>query len=186
LSERFDYLHSPRPAALRRVMEYRLPDRLFAPVCALAAALTITGGAGVIEAYRYKSAAREQAAYERRFQAAEAAVRQAKIYYARIRSLADLDGQVNRIASSGDTQAATLAQVGNALPAHAWLTRLSRNGEALTLEGRARRLETIGETLAALANVHGIQDPVLVSVTSDAAAKGALLSYQITARALTR
>jgi Tfp pilus assembly protein PilN len=54
---------------------------------------------------------------------------------------------ISRAARSGDRAADELAQVGNALPAHVWIARFRRDGDAIVIEGGARSVEAVGTAI---------------------------------------
>jgi len=177
---RFDFLHSPRPLAVQRILQLRVPERFQRAALAVCFSLAVVGGAWIIEACRLREALRIEAEYQRRYDLSAAAVRRADVYYARVRALAELDKQVRSIAFSGDLDARTLAEIADVLPAHAWLTGIAHDPTGLSLAGEAKDLAVVGGVMRSLMHARHLRAPSLVSaalVKDDA--RSAVMNYQI-------
>lgn len=177
---RFDFLNSQRPVLLQRLLEFRIPERLRCALCALAAALAVICGACVIEAYRLREAIRVEAVYRARWNQAELALKQTHVYYNEVRSLVELDRRVQRIESSGNANARTLAEIADDLPAHAWLTGISRDAGGLTLSGQARSLSVLSGVMHGLMRATRLRNPALVNAVADKEMnRGITMKYEI-------
>lgn len=164
---RFDYLHSARPLLLQRLLELRIPERFHNASFALCGALAVIGGAWGIESYRLQQAIQVQTIYRHQYEAATADLKRANVYYDRVRSLVALDLRVRRIASSGDADARTLAEIANELPQHAWLTGISHDATGLSLEGRAKDLSAVSSVMRGLMRARDLRSPMLQSASLD-------------------
>jgi Tfp pilus assembly protein PilN len=74
----------------------------------------------------------------------------AKVYEKRVRLLVDLDRRVRTIAASGTTAARRLAALSADLPANVWITSIAPDSNGITLDGRARDLTGLSDTLIRL------------------------------------
>jgi len=164
---RFDYLHSPKPMLVARILEVRVPERFHSALFALAGALAVVAGAWGIDAYRLREALRIQAVYQQHFDQADSALKQTDVYYGRVRTIVDLDRRVREIAASGDSDARTLAEIANGLPQHAWLTGISHDAGGLALDGRAKDLSVVSRVIYGLMQTRDLRSPSLVSVAAD-------------------
>ncbi len=164
---RFDYLHSPKPLLVARILEMRVPERFHNALFALAGALAVIAGAWGIDAYRLREALRIQAVYQQRFDRADWALKQTNVYYNRVKAIADLDRRVHDIAASGDADARMLAEIANRLPQHAWLTGISQSADGLALDGRAKDLSVVSRVMRGLMQIKDLRSPVLVSAAAD-------------------
>lgn len=164
---RFDYLHSARPMLVTRIFELRIPPRFHNVLFALAGAIIIVAGASGIEAYRLREALKVEAVYQQRSDQAREQLRAANVYSGRVQGLISLDRRVRRIAASGDEDARTLAEIANRLPAHAWLTSISRDETGLALQGHAKNLEILGNVIRRLMHAKHLHHPTLVNALAD-------------------
>jgi hypothetical protein len=159
----FDYLHSTRPAWLRRALEFHIPERMQAAVLAVVCAIGVSSAACAIERVRLSDALRLEGAYRQKFETSQSAMQKTKVHYARVRALVALDREVREIAASGNVDARTLAAIGNALPARAWLVSITHDRDGIMLEGRAPNFGVIAEVLRSLISAHEFLSPMLVS-----------------------
>lgn len=177
---RFDYLHSPRPVLVDRLFEFRIPERFRCALCALAAALAAICGACVIEAYRLREAIRVEGVYRERWTQAERALRRTHVYYNEVRGLVELDRRVRHIKSSGNANARTLAEIADDLPAHAWLTGISRDAGGFALAGQARGLSVLSGVMHGLMHAKRLRNPTLVNASADQqSGQDATMKYEI-------
>jgi Tfp pilus assembly protein PilN len=160
----FDYLHSAHPDWLRRLVDIRIPERLYAPLLGLLTACVAIAGAWGIEKQRLLQAQHIEAAYRSRFEISERAVRKTRIYYDRVTALVSLDRQIRTIVDSGNTDARRLAEIANNLPPHAWLTQIVRDERGgVSLEGRAKDLAVVAGVLRSLMRAPELRNPTLSS-----------------------
>lgn len=176
---RFDYLHSPRPLFVRRVLELRVPQRFQAAVLTLAGAIAIIAGAWGIESYRLADALKVESIYQQRYDRAKQRLDRANVYYARVRALLELDRRVRRIAVSGDADARTLAEIANRLPQYAWLTGITHDGNGLALEGRVKDLRVLSDVLHRLMHSARLRNPTLIGAAADGEGKDHAMKYEI-------
>lgn len=159
----FDFMRSAPPEALRKVLEFRMPERYHAVLVTLGAiALTLAGGWS-IESHRLRQTLALQEVYRQRYDASVRALRGAKVFEERVKRLVALDARLRSIRLSGFSDAARLAELANNLPEHAWLTSISNNGDAISLEGRAKDLRVLSEVVRGLTRTHNFRNPSLVS-----------------------
>jgi Tfp pilus assembly protein PilN len=177
---RFDYLHSGRPLFVQRMLEFRIPDRFFNALCALGGAIAFVTGAWTIEAYRLQEALKMQAVYQAHYDATQRELKQANVYYSRVRALVDLDRRVRGIAASGDADARTLADIANELPQHAWLTGISHDAGGLALEGRAKDLSVVSGVMRGLMRSKRLHNPTLETAAIDKEpGRAAQMKYEV-------
>lgn len=173
-------MHGARPVFLERVRDVRIPERLQSAVLALAGSAAVVAGACAIDAYRLHEALHVETLYRQQYDRAALLLERSNVYYDRVRSLAALDRSVHTIAQSGDTDAVMLAEIANRLPAHAWLTAISRDATGFSLNGRARDLTAVSDVLNGLMRAKHIANPVLTSTARDAMHDGrSAMTYEI-------
>lgn len=161
----FDYARSAPPEILRRALEFRIPERVRGALTALALAALVVAGAWLIEAHRLQATLQMESIYRTRFDASERALRQTHVYEERVKRLLELDAQIQSIRRSGTLDARRLAEISNALPAHAWLTSIAQEGDAIALEGRAEDLRILSAVMRRLMQAHDIGNPALVNAS---------------------
>ncbi|MGZ3499198.1 MAG: PilN domain-containing protein [Vulcanimicrobiaceae bacterium] len=175
----FDYLHAPRPAVVRKMLEARVPERLHNPLLALGLAIAVVVGAWGIESYRLQSAVRLEERYQQRFDQSRRELARTKVFYSRLQRLVALDKQIAAIVRSGDDDARRLAEIANRLPERAWLTSISRDATGISLEGRAENLRVVSRTMGALAQSRVLRNPVLLDASSSGRGGDQLFHYQV-------
>lgn len=159
----FDYARSAPPEFVRRVLEFRIPERLYAVLTALSLAGLVVAGAWLIEAHRLHATLYIESIYRTRFEVSERALRKTNVYEKRVRQLLALDAQIRAIRVSGERDARRLAGISNALPAHAWLTSVVYDGDGIALEGRAADLKVLSTVMRELMHAHNVRQPSLVN-----------------------
>ena len=162
----FDYRRSAPPSFIRRIVELRVPEHYQSVLIALGMSAIAVFGAWLIESRRLHQTLEMQSIYQQRFDAAQRALRHAKVYEARIRQLMALDSRLNTIRSSGGADARQLAEIANRLPERAWLTGIAYEGDALAIEGRATDLNALSAVIRNLTNASTMRSPSLVSATA--------------------
>lgn len=177
---RFDYLHSARPWLLQRMFEIRIPERYHNALFAVAGSVIVIAGAWSIDSYRLRQALQVESVYQQRYDETDRALKETNLYYARVRALVDLDRRVRSIASSGDADARTLAEIANRLPAHAWLTGISHDATGLALDGRAKDLAVLSGVMQGLMHAKHLRSPTLVSAALDKVrGRASTMKYEI-------
>lgn len=151
---------------MRRLRELRIPEQFQSVLLALTAASIAVFGAWFIDSRRLHHSLELQSIYKRRFDAAQRALRHAKVYEARIRRLVALDERIRGIRSSGYADARKLVEISNRLPNSAWLTGISYDGDTLSIEGRAPDLRTLSSVVRSLTEAADLHNPSLVSATA--------------------
>jgi Fimbrial assembly protein (PilN) len=172
----FDFSRSAPPEFLRRVLEFRIPDRYHAALMALTGVALTIAGAWSIESHRLHQTLRLQAFYQRRYDSSVHALARANVFEARVKRLSVLAARVRTIRASGYADARRLAEIANNLPRHAWLTSIAYDGDAVSLEGRARDLGVLSDVIRGLTRAPHLHEPVLSSATvvSDKPEKGTI------------
>lgn len=175
---RFDFLHSAQPSALRQLREMRVPRRLYSVVTALIGAVLIVCGVWLIESYRLRAALSMESHYAERLASSRVALATVHLKYRHLRELIALDARIREIRGSGNRTAEQLAQIGNRLPAHVWLTAIdSDNG--LLIDGETTGLAALSQAVSTFALVKKTV-PILVSATTFGSNSGPnLFRYQL-------
>jgi Fimbrial assembly protein (PilN) len=165
----FDFSHSARPEALRRIVEFRVPQHYYAVLLAIAGAIVTIGGAWLIESYRLHQTRDLQAVYQQRYDESVRALKRANVYESRVKRLVALAAKIRSIRSSGYADARRLAEIADNLPPHAWLTSIAYDGDAVSLEGRTKDLAVLSSVIRGLSRAPHLQHPLLSSaaVVSD-------------------
>ena len=176
----FDYMHSSKPAFLRKLSQARLPDRLHAAASAFSAVALLFSGTWAIESYRLREVRRLEQIYRDRYLAGVRAVRQSNVYADRVRAVVDLDRSVREIGLSGYVDARRLAEIANELPHRTWLTSISYEGQDIALEGRAPDLTVLATLISRLSRAPDLGSPALTGATLvPETASGDLLKYTL-------
>ncbi|HEY8296748.1 MAG TPA: PilN domain-containing protein [Candidatus Baltobacteraceae bacterium] len=168
----FDFLHDPRPAYVRRVLEMRIPGAVQNAILGLAGALVVLTGTWGIESYRLRQADEVESRYQTRFDRSVIELARTKVAYDRLQRMVALDSQIATIERSGNDDASRLAEIANRLPPHAWLTSISRDAGGIAIEGRARDFTVVGRTIGGLAKSALLQNPTLLEASSVSQADG--------------
>lgn len=159
----FDYARSAPPEFVRRVLEFRIPDRFHAVLAAFCVAALVVTGVWLIEAHRLQAALEVESIYRRRFDASERALRKTDVYENHVKELLALDERIRDIQASGRKDARRLAGIANALPSHAWLTAIAYDGDAIRLEGRAQDLRVLADVVRRLMRASDLREPTLTT-----------------------
>lgn len=172
----FDFSRSAPPEFLRRILEFRIPERYHAALIALTGVALTMAGAWTIESHRLHQTLQLQAVYERRYDSSVRALARTNVFETRVKRLSALAARIRTIRASGYTDARRLAEIANHLPQHAWLTSIAYDGDAVSLEGRARDLGVLSAVIRGLARAPHLREPVLSSATvvSDPPEKGTI------------
>lgn len=177
---RFDYLRSARPAAVRRVFEWRLPHRLRSPLFALGACAAIVSSAWIIESVRYADAQRVEGESLAHLDQSKRDLAKTKVLFAHLERLVVLVKEVRTIQGSGAAEATQLAEIGNRLPPHVWLTSIEKDDHGIALRGRAASLAMLSATVTGLATSLRPRTPALVRASRDQdAVRSPAMLYEI-------
>lgn len=152
---------------VRRLLDVRLPDELKGAFFAIVSASAIISVAWGIESYRLRMSLAIEAQYESTYARSRLQLAQTKVLFANVSRLAGLAQQVHAIQLSGDDEAKQLAEIGNRLPSHVWLTSLVDDGTAMSLSGRAADLGSLSRTVARLSRLSEGYSATLISATGD-------------------
>lgn len=139
----------------------RLAAHLQLPLLLVCVSLCVVAGAFSIERMRLHKALTIETQYSSRYADSAARLRKQNIYYRDVLSVLALDAQIRAIQSSGAQDAATIADIADALPQAAYARGITRDASGLALEGRASDMDTIGDLLRRLRRVHGLRNPIL-------------------------
>lgn len=176
----FDYIHSARPALVRRLLEVRVSGHLRAPLFALGAAISIVLSAWLIESYRLCDTAAIAAVYRVQYDQSRLDLSKAKVLYASLERMVALAKEVRMIRASGEEEAGRFAEIGNHLPPHAWLTAISNDTSGVSLSGKAVDLATLSRTIFGLASTrHRYIATLLAASRDDRTSSPAPLQYQL-------
>jgi Tfp pilus assembly protein PilN len=159
----FDFSHSAPPEFLRRVSEFRIPERYYAALLAIAGVVLTVGGAWLIESHRLHDTLALQTVYQQRYDESVRALKRANVYEARVKRIVALAAKIRSIRSSGYADARRLAEIANNLPPHAWLTSIAYDGDAISLEGRTKDLRVLGSVIRGLSRAGHLRNPLLSS-----------------------
>ena len=160
----FNYVVTPVERIFGAALPAAVPQSLRVPLAALACALIAAGlGYGVQEA-RVHAADDEAAVLTLRLSEAEVAVARVRRLANDVERMSALARRVEAIRNSGDLRANELAALGNDVPPDAWLTSIRVEARGLGIEGRGKRLDVVGTTMAALGRLPTYRGARLVHV----------------------
>lgn len=145
---RFNFLESERPVFLRRMCEFTIPRRLRAGTFAVCAATGIATAAWAIESYRLADAELVSSRYHSRYEQSALALAQAKLVFTNVAQLEQLANRLRQIQLSGGRTARTVAQIGNHIPPHAWVTSESVDERGIVLSGKASDFVTLSREMS--------------------------------------
>ena len=163
----FDYLHAERPTLIKAFIEAEVPQRLHAPLVALAVALLTACCAWGIESMRLSAMLRLERSYQMQYLESQRSVDESKVRFKRLEDRAALDRRVAQIRSSGAEEALRLADIANDLPADAWLTAVGADASGVSIEGRASNLRALANSIDRLAHAKRVRNPVLLGASAD-------------------
>lgn len=141
-------MESERPVFLRRMREFTIPPRLRAGAFAVGAATGIAAAAWAIESYRLADAELVARRYHAQYAQSALAVAQAKLVFTNVAQLEQSADRVRRIQISGPRTAKTVAQIGNKIPARAWVTSESVDERGIVLIGKASDFRTLSREIS--------------------------------------
>jgi len=149
------------------VLDVLPPDAVRGAFVAICSSSAITSVAWGIERYRLSMSLAIEAQYESTYARSSLQLAQTRGLFANVSRLAGLAQQVHAIQLSGDDEAKQLAEIGNRLPSHVWLTSLVDDGTAMSLSGRAADLGSLSRTVARLSRLSEGYSATLISATGD-------------------
>jgi len=155
---------------------------LRAPLAVLACAIAFIVLVGAAEQLRLRAAERDGEGYARSLAAAEHDVATVRAVAADVTRLRTLNVQAETIRRSGPEHAATIAALGNRVPAGAWFTSLRADRTTLAIEGGGDRLATVAALLPRLAHVAPYADARLLAVHEDPVRTGLTYAIALEAR----
>ncbi len=176
---RFDYRQTSFERWLGRRPVFVVDRPLRAAFLAIAAAIVAVGVVALIECRRIAALDGELAALADRIAVAERDDARSDALQRDVERLRDLCATVDGARRDTAFATNTIVRIGNRLPPQTWLTSVQtdRTG-SWTIGGRSARLDEIGTTLAAVAQLEPAATTRLVSVNA-AGARGALLDFSI-------
>lgn len=163
----FDYLRSARPALARRFLDVRLPYEFKGPLFAIAFATAIVALAWGIESYRLSQTLAVEGLYEAKYSESRLQLAHTKVLFSDLTRIAGLAREVHAIQASGAEEARQLAEIGNRLPAHVWLTSIAKDGTGVSLSGGAANLSALSRTLAQFSPRIDDYSAVLINANGD-------------------
>ncbi len=165
--KRFNYAVTPVERLLGTSCPPVIAPLLYAPLCALAAALVLLVAGGIVQEARVDAAERAAVASRLRLAAADMTVARVQLVRSDVTRLRTLAARITGIRRSGTARASEIAALGNALPADAWLTAVRVERRTLGVEGRATGLGTVAAAMSALARLPAYTGARLVNVRQD-------------------
>ena len=174
---RFNFIESARPEFLRRVSEFTIPPRLRAGVFAVFAAAGIAAGAWAIESYRVADAELVRARYHVQYEESALGVSRSRVMVANASRLAHVVDGIHRIQSSGARTAQTIAEIGNRLPTHSWVTAASVDSRGVALTGGTNDFVTLSREI--LSTAPGYSMELLRASRESRGAESLPVSYEL-------
>lgn len=177
----FDYLHGERRPWFQSLCEPRIPERLQAPILAVALALLTAAASWAVEVYRLHSALDVERAYQIRLQDSERAVAATKVHLKGLEERAALDRRIVEIRESGGAEALRLTDIANHVPANAWLSAIAKDASGISIEGSAVDLRALAGAIDRLSRAREVRNPILLSADEDGSGnvKRHLLRYRV-------
>ena len=168
---RFNFLHDAPPDVIDRLRALRVTDELRTPLLALVTSILVVFAWYGLERYWLASAEHEEVLATTRLAESRADLATTKLVRADVDQLLALDRRLRDIRLSGTSLAENLSDIGNHVPAHAWLTSISNVQDGLEISGRADSLISLSETVADLLSSRTAMSPTLVRASKDDRAK---------------
>ncbi|MBV8580781.1 MAG: PilN domain-containing protein [Candidatus Eremiobacteraeota bacterium] len=137
------------------------------PIVAVVAAVVLVAVLWAVQTVRLRAAVDAGAVYAHGVAAIEPDVSRVRALEADVARLRDLGAHIAALRRSGPSAARTIAALGDRMPDGVWLSALRADRGTLALEGRGRRLATIGTMLSRLATLPGYGAPRLVTARED-------------------
>jgi Tfp pilus assembly protein PilN len=182
---RFNYLKDAPPAPVEHLRGLRIPREFRTPVAAIATAAIVVCAWSFLEHHWITEAAREEALATVRLEESREAFAATKLVRSDVDQLLALDGRLRRIRLSGSVLSHRLADIGNHVPAQAWLTSIARSSDGVELHGQAEGLNVLSDTIADLMSSKAAGAPTLVRAVRDDRSSS-VLSFTIHAEELGR
>lgn len=176
---RFDFLHDAEPDVFARIRSLRVAKPLHWPLAVLLTVMLTHATAGVLLNRAVASAEATEREAEHRFDASRSAVASVHLQRVRLNELIALDVRLRQIRRSGNRASASLAAVANDVPAHVWLTTLSRTPAGFEIVGRSSGLPALGATMSRLVTNPTLADPTLIRADSEQ--QGRTIAFDIKA-----
>jgi len=168
---RINYVVHPLERALARPLPQGIARSLRAPLLVLGVATAFVAVLHAVEAARLRDA-RDRAARAAlalaQVQPALTRVRAVERDVERVRAAEDADDALRR---TGTDAANEIARIANALPDDAFLTSIRLEPATIGLDGRARGVDAVATTLAALSRVATARRARLVSARAEPASE---------------
>jgi Tfp pilus assembly protein PilN len=169
---RFNYLSDAPPEVIERVRALRIAAELRTPLYAFVTACFVVLAWCALERQWISGSIHEEAVAAMRLERSRAAFAATKLVRANVEDLLALDARVRKIRLSGSRLAGRLADIGNRIPAQAWLTSIDRSNDGFELEGRAEGLNVLSRTVASLMSATAASSPTLVRAVKEDSANG--------------
>lgn len=163
----FNYLNDSPPELIEQVLGLRIPTQLRTPLGALLTSIIVVSSWWMLERHWVAEATREEASASIRLDQSRAAFAATKLVRSDVDQLLTLDGRLRRIRLSGSVLSHRVADIGNHVPARAWLTSIARSSDGLELRGRAEGLNVLSATVADLMSSRSASSPTLIRAIRD-------------------
>ena len=170
--KRIDYLPSWSERHIGVALPSVVAAELRAPLVAFAGSLALAGVLWGVQATRLHDAEADGTVYAERLTATQTDVARVHAVERDVERLEALARRVATVRRSGALRANEIAEVGNRLPADAWLSSLRADRGTLAIEGHGARLDAVGAAIASLASLPAYGATRLVAVHEDPVRSG--------------
>ena len=159
---RFDYLHDTELTIMERLRSILMIPYAQAPLLAMLLLIVIESTIQGMLHYQLVQASAQVQAADRVYVVTRAALERMKLEHTQVESLLQVDRRIRQIRASGSVAAERMLDVADHLPAHAWLTSLSRTKHGEMLSGRADNLQSVGDVVSDMMSASTVTGPELV------------------------
>jgi Tfp pilus assembly protein PilN len=164
---RFNYLRDSAPDGFEYLRPSRIPEALRTPLAALLTVTVVVAVWWAIEQLLLSQAHDELQAQTFRLAASKAALTELQLRKTHVEDLLAIDMRLRAIRRSGATLSSGLADIGNHVPARAWLTSIARVNDGIEIDGQAEGLDGLSETVADLMTSSSAASPDLIRASKD-------------------
>lgn len=176
---RFDFLRDAEPDLFVRIRSLRIAKPLRWPLAVLLTVVLTHATAGALYGMAVASAEKTEREAQNRFEASRSAVARVHVQRVRLEEFIALDARLREIRRSGNRASAALVAVANDVPAHVWLTSLSRTPAGFEIVGHSNGLPSLGTTMSRLVMNPNVADPTLIR--ADGEQQGRSIAFDIKA-----
>jgi Tfp pilus assembly protein PilN len=164
---RFNYLHDSAPDGFEYLRPGRIPEALRTPLAALLTVVVVVAVWWVVEQLLLAQASDELRTQRFRVASSKAELAELNLRKTHVEELLAVDTRLRIIRRSGAALSSGLADIGNHIPAGAWLTSIARASDGLEIDGQAEGLDGLSETVADLMTSSSAASPDLVRANKE-------------------